>query len=64
MARRSKDQIALEKQIDDWVEKHISNKQFNIFDLAKISKAGKDASQAGANVEKAIIEACEKYAIE
>ena len=63
MARRSKAEIALEKVINAIIEKHIQGKRFNVFDLGKISKAAKDAAASGTDIDKAVLEACEKYEI-
>jgi len=56
-----------EKQVQAAVEaafkKHGTNRQFNIFDLAKINNAGNAAAKAGQDIDAAVLAACEQYEI-
>ena len=61
MARRTKEEIRIAKATDAAFYKHGTNKQFKIFDLAKITAAGTLAGRAGEDIEAAVIAAIERY---
>jgi hypothetical protein len=63
MARRSKEQIRIDKEVDAAVKTHTNGRQFNIFDLSKINDAGQAAGKAGQDIDAAVKAACEKYEI-
>lgn len=61
MARMTKEQKRVEKQVDDLFKKHSYGIQFNISDLGKISDAGVKAAEQGQNVEEAVKAAIQQY---
>ena len=61
MARRSKETIRIEREAEVAFCKHGSGIEFDVFDLAKITKAGVDAGKANESVEEATIRAIAKY---
>lgn len=63
MARKTKQEKALEAAIEAAFNRHGSNRQFNIMDLSKISAAGRAAAAAGQDVEAAVKAACDQYEI-
>jgi len=63
MARRSKEEIRIEREVSAACNKHGQMKQFDIMDLSKISDAGKAAAKAGASIDEAVAAACDKYEV-
>jgi len=61
MARRTKEQIRIEKAVDAACIKHAVGRSFNIFDLGKISKAGHDAAANGRDIDAAVLLAAIQY---
>lgn len=61
MARKTKAEKALEARIEAAFQKYGSNRQFNVFNLSKITKAGEDAASRGEDVEAAVSAACDQY---
>ncbi len=62
MAKQSKLDKMIEKTVEGYFYKHCAGVQIPIFDLSKISKAGRDAWPNGLPaVEAAVKEAIDKY---
>ncbi len=61
--RMTKEEKRIEKAVADAFRKHGSGFQFNIFDLAKINKAGNTAAKGGHDIDAAIVAAIEQYRI-
>lgn len=61
MARRTKEQIRIDREVEAACVKHAVGRSFNIFDLGKISKAGHDAAQAGQDIDAAVLAAAIQY---
>lgn len=61
MARLTKAEKQVENAVDAAFKKHGSNVQFNIFDLSKISDAGRNAAKTGGDIEAAVIAAIAQY---
>lgn len=61
MARRSKEDVRIERAVDAAFLKVGSNRQFGIFDLSKIMAAGTAAAKAGQDIEAAVSAACDQY---
>ncbi len=53
----------VESLVAVYFRKHGSGAQIDIFDLAKVTKAGVDAAKAGESVEAAVIVAIAKYRV-
>lgn len=62
MARKTKEEKRVESAVDEAFKKHGVNKQFDIMDLSKITKAGEDAAKQGKDIEEAVKLACIQYA--
>lgn len=61
MARRTKQQIEIDKKVDEACNKHAIGRQFNVFDLGKISKAGHEAAAKGEDIDAAVLAAAIQY---
>ncbi len=61
MAKLTKAERQLEKEVSNLFRKHGSGIQFDIMDLGKIADAGKLAHNNNQNVEEAIIQAIKQY---
>lgn len=61
--RMTKAEKLIEAAVDAAFKKFGSNRQFNIFDLAKIRNAGNAAAKAGQDIEAAVSAACDQYEV-
>jgi len=61
MAKMSKEDKKIEKAVDDAFKAHGSNIQFDMFDLAKISDAGRKAGKEGKDIVEAVKAAIQQY---
>lgn len=61
MARLTKEEKRIEKEVEAAFKLHGNCIQFNIFDLGKISKAGREAGKVGGNIEDAVKAAIQVY---
>lgn len=52
---------AIEKQVSDACNRHAKGRQFDIFDLSKISRAGLDAAACGRDIDAAVLAAAIHY---
>lgn len=60
-ARRSKNEIRIDGEVDAAFRKHSDGHPINIFDISKVTAAGKEAGKAGENIEAAVLAAFEQY---
>ena len=63
MARKTKAEKEIERQIDAAFKKHSNNTQINIMDIAKIMDAGWEAATAGTSIDEAVAAAVAKYSV-
>lgn len=62
MARKSKEEKKIDELVAAAFKTHGDRIEFNIMDLSKISKAGRDAAAGGPEaIEQAVIAAIAKY---
>jgi len=61
MARKTKEEKALEARIDAAFKRHGSGHQFDIFDLGKVMDDAKAAVKAGKDLDAAMVDAIAKY---
>ena len=61
MARLSKAEKQVEKDVETAFYKHSNGVQISVMDLGKITKAGKEAAKNGTSIEEAVKEAIAKY---
>ena len=61
--RMTKEEKRIEVAVEAAFRKVGSNRQFKIFDLAKISNAGNVAAKAGQDIEAAVAKACDQFEI-
>ena len=61
--RLTKEEKRIEAAVAAAFRKVGSNRQFNIFDLAKINNAGNAAAKAGQDIEAAVAAACDQIEI-
>ena len=63
MARKTKEEKRIEKEIEVAFNDHGNSRQFNIMDLNKIHAAGLTAGKAGQDIDAAIRSACDIYEV-
>lgn len=61
--RMTKEEKRIEAAVHAAFKKVGSGREFNIFDLAKITAAGKDAAKTGHDIEDAVRSACDLYEV-
>ena len=61
MARQTKAEKELDKEIERCYYKHCNGKPINILDIPKVFQRGKDARASGQDVEQAVIAAIAEF---
>lgn len=61
--RLTKEEKRIQAAVEAAFKKIGNNRQFGIFDLAKINNAGNAAGKAGQDIEAAVSAACDQYEV-
>ena len=61
MARKSKEETRIEREVDAACKRHSNGRVFNIFTLSEITQAGMKAGQSGEDIDAAVLAACQKH---
>jgi len=63
MARQTKAEKLIDKQVEAAYSKHGHGVQINVMDLSKVMNAGRDAIKAGQNLDDVMLAALAKYRV-